>query len=227
MPKAMVPVGGQPLIYHTLQRLISSGATDIVINVHHFAEQIIDYVSKLHWEGVSINISDERNALLDTGGGLLQAAPLFSTDDSPILIHNVDILSNADLQAFYTESLNNEATLLVSERKTKRYLLFDDDLRLKGWTNIETGEVKTPYDKININSLHPYAFSGIHAFSPSLFTQMRFLGSKFSIIDFYLNACATANICACLQPGLKLLDVGKLDSLAQAEAWISTATNTR
>ncbi len=220
MPKAMVPVGGIPLIHRTLQRLIVAGATEIIINVHHFANQIVDYVSQLHYDGVRISISDESEELLDTGGGLLHAAPLFSADNSPVLIHNVDILSNADLRGFYSISLKNDATLLVSQRKTKRYLLFDNDMRLKGWTNIETGEVKSPFQNLNMDELHHYAFSGIHCFSPTLFSQMQTFGKKFPIIDFYLTACANANIRGSFQPNLRLLDVGKLDSLSQAEAWV-------
>lgn len=220
MPKAMVPIGGIPLIHRTLQRLIDSGATEIVVNVHHFANQVIDYISTLHWDGVLIKISDESSELLDTGGGLLHAAPLFSKDEQPILIHNVDILSNANLSNLYAQSIKNDATLLVSERKTKRYLLFDDEMRLKGWTNIETGEIKSPFEHLNIDKLHRYAFSGIHCFSPHLFAGMQSFGPKFSIIDFYLAVCAKVEIRGLFQPDLQLLDVGKLDSLAQAEAWI-------
>lgn len=219
MPKAMVPVGGRPLVDLTISRLLAAGATEIVINVHHFGEQITDYVTRKDW-GVKIRISDERHELLDTGGGLLQAAGLFSEDDSPILIHNVDILSNADLEKFYLNGFSHDATLLVSERETQRYLLFDDDMRLRGWTNLRTGETKSPYPDFDPDKLHRYAFSGIQAISPHLTQKMKEFGRKFPIMDFYLSHCAKADIRGFLQRDLKLLDVGKLDSLRQAEEWL-------
>ena len=136
MPKAMVSVGGEPLIRHVIEKLKASDAERIVVNVHHFAEQITDYLKDNNNFGVDIRISDESQKLLDTGGGIKKAAPLF-LGDRPILIHNVDILSNVDLQRFYAEADHEsgvDALLLVSERKTKRYLLFNDDMRLVGWT---------------------------------------------------------------------------------------------
>lgn len=220
MPKAMVPVGGRPLIDITLSRLVASGATEVVVNVHHFGQQIIDYVQTHDW-GVPVHISDERSELLDTGGGLFHARSLFTQDDTPILIHNVDILSNADLLRFYNEHIECEASLMVSERKTQRYLLFDDEMRLRGWTNVATGEVKSPYPDLRPEKLHHYAFSGIHCFSPRLFDLMKDFGTKFPIMDFYLNVCAKANIRGYIQPNLHLLDVGKTASLTEAEEWIS------
>lgn len=224
MPKAMVPVGGFPLIYHTLNRLIDQGASEIVVNVHHFASQIIDYVASRDW-GVPVRISDESEALLDTGGGLLQAATLFTPGDEPILIHNVDILSNADLRTFYEANRDCEAALMVSERVTQRYLLFDDEMRLRGWTNLATGEVRSPYPDLDVNSLHRYAFSGIHCFSPRLFEVMKDLGyaGRFPIMDFYLQVCAQVGIRGFVQPDLQLLDVGKLDTLSAAERWLAGA----
>ena len=150
MPKALVPVGGQPLLWHVIQKLRAAGFERIVINVHHFADQIIDYIEANQNFGLDIRISDERVALLDTGGGIKHALPLFDPS-MPILIHNVDILSNVDLAALYQATLESQADalLLVSQRQTKRYLLFADDDRLCGWTNIETGEVKGPLSTIH------------------------------------------------------------------------------
>ena len=140
MPKAMVPVCGEPLIAHTLRRLKAAGFDRAVVNVHHFGQQIIDFLSENDF-GIEVAVSDERDCLLDTGGGLRKAAPLLTAKEpaAPILIHNVDILSNADLPAFLAAAQENDVTLLVSRRDTKRYLLFDADNRLCGWTNIETG----------------------------------------------------------------------------------------
>ena len=155
MPKALVPLHGEPLLAHTLRRLIGSGATEAVVNVHHFGEQIIDYLARTDW-GIPVGISDERDALLETGGGLRKAAPLFHEPDAPILIHNVDILSNADLGALYAAAAPHDALLLVSDRPTQRYLLFDDDLRLRGWTNLATGEVRAlrETNSPNVESYH-------------------------------------------------------------------------
>lgn len=145
MPKAMVPVNGKPLVQILIEKLKSIGVTEIVINVHHFARQIIDFVEANDSFGINIKFSDETDMLLETGGGLKKAARLFS-NDKPILVHNVDILSNADLLSLYINATST--TLLVSQRNTQRYLLFDQDDRLVGWTNIATGEVKSPFPEI-------------------------------------------------------------------------------
>ena len=142
MPKALVPVAGEPLLAHVIRKLKAEGFTRIVVNVHHFADQIIDYLHT-HDFGVEIHISDETSKLLDTGGGIRHAAHWFGTD-SPVLIHNVDILSNANLSRLY-DSAVADAALLVSDRVTKRYLLFGEGKRLVGWTNVETGEVRSPH----------------------------------------------------------------------------------
>ena len=237
MPKALVRVGGEPLIKRVIENLINAGVDRIVVNVHHFAQQIIDYLNANNNFGIDIRISDETDGLLETGGGIKKAAPLFAPE-APILIHNVDILSNVDLSKFYQmatirekskgetgEHLSDntvDAVLLVSWRKTKRYLLFDDNMRLVGWTNIETGEVKSPYPDIDPKKCRMYAFAGIHAISPRLIKTMDSLPDRFGIIDFYLNACATHNIIGYAKDDLKLMDIGKLDTLAQAEEFLAT-----
>ena len=146
MPKALVPVAGRPLLDINIERLRQQGYNRFVVNVHHFAQQIVDHIATHYAEPQPhILISDESEKLLDTGGGLKKAAPLFS-DDEPVLIHNVDILDNVDYEWFSRQHQPDEdAVLLVSRRKTKRYLLFDNSMRLMGWINTETGEVKSPY----------------------------------------------------------------------------------
>ena len=226
MPKAMVSVGGEPLIKHVIKKLISAGTKRIVVNVHHFASQITEYLKENNNFNTDILISNESEKLLDTGGGIKKAASLFD-EDSPILIHNVDILSNVDLKKFYDEGCNidtengatvADAVLLVSERITKRYLLFNDDMRLVGWTNIETGEVRSPYPNLKVNDCKMFAFAGIHVISPRLFKMMNEeFPDKFGIIDFYLKACDRHTIKGYLKKDLKLLDVGKLDTLNEAE----------
>lgn len=222
MPKALVPVGGKPLLYHVIEKLKSAGIKKIVINIHHFGEMIIDYVKENNNFGIEIVFSDERQMLLETGGAIKHAVDLLG--DEPFLIHNVDILSNVDLEALinaHTES-NSAATLLVSKRNSTRALLFSSDGNLTAWTNKTTGEVKTPYSDIEISNLNEFAFSGIHIFTPRLFKYFGAYPEKFSIIDFYLNTCKEENIKAYTQDGLQLLDVGKLDSLEKAEEYVKS-----
>ena len=231
MPKALVRVGGEPLIKRVILNLAAAGVDRIVVNVHHFAGQIIDYLKDNDNFGLDIRISDETAGLLETGGGIKKAAPLFDPT-APILIHNVDILSNVDLREFYqiasqsekgkvkSEESECDAVLLVSWRKTKRYLLFNDDMKLVGWTNIETGEVRSPYPELNPKECRMYAFAGIHALSPRLLKMMDQFPDRFGIIDFYLKACATHNIKGYVKDDLKLMDIGKLDTLAQAEEFL-------
>ncbi|MDD3541727.1 MAG: sugar phosphate nucleotidyltransferase, partial [Petrimonas sp.] len=150
MPKALVPVAGKPLLWHTIQKLKAAGFDEIIINVHHFAGQIRQYIQDNNRFGIRIEFSDETQALLDTGGGIKKASWFFD-DEKPFLIHNVDILSDIDLQNlyhFHTNS-NSVATLVVSERKTSRYLLFDKNNHLAGWINEKSGETKSPFSDFN------------------------------------------------------------------------------
>lgn len=246
IPKALVRVGGEPLLKRVIFQLKDAGFTRIVVNVHHFSNQIIDYLHDNDNFGLDIRISDETDKLLETGGGIKKAYPLFAPSE-PILIHNVDILSNVDLQKFYqmeTKDLLNEnelltrqqadaaqsaavakqplaARLLVSERKTKRYLLFDDTMRLVGWTNIETGEVKSPYKNLDPKKYKMYAFSGIHMVAPSLFPLMDDEPDKFPIMDFYLKHCDKVRIEGYVKNDLKLMDVGKQETLKEAEKFLA------
>ena len=221
MPKALVRVGDKPLLAHVILKLKAAGFERIVVNVHHFAQQIVDYLRDNDSFGVDIRISDETEKLLETGGGIKKALPLFNAD-SPILIHNVDILSNVDLRELYeyAEDGHWDAMLLVSWRKTKRYLLFDDEMLLDGWTNIETGEVKSPYKGLDPASLKQYAFSGIHILSPSVFPLFDTMPDRFGIIDFYLKYCHQRAFLGKEKKDLRLLDVGKLETLQEAEEFL-------
>ena len=219
LPKALVPVAGKPLLAIIIERLRNAGVEEIVINIHHFGEQSLDYLSNNDF-GVNISVSDERESLLDTGGGLKKAVPLFSSSNEPILLHNVDILSNADIALFYEKSSTQAATLLVSSRKTSRYLLFDENNCLRAWQNVMTGEVRTPYADIDLGRLRPYAFSGIHCFSPSLFPFMESFAERFSLIDFYLQVCDKVDVKCEVKPDLRMLDVGKIDTLERAEEFL-------
>ena len=221
MPKALVPVGGQPLLWHVIQKLKDSGFDRIVINVHHLAQQIVDYLKANNNFNIDIRISDETEMLLETGGGIKKALPLFDSQ-SPILIHNVDILSNIDLAVIYDEAQqsNVDALLMVSWRKTKRYLLFDEEMILDGWTNIETGEIRSPYPAINPSDLKQLAFSGIHIISPHVFPLFQEMPERFGIIDFYLKYCHQCAFMGKEMKDLRLMDVGKIDTLSEAEQFI-------
>jgi len=228
IPKALVPVGGKPLIDLNIRKLQAQGYDRFVVNIHHFAQQIVDYVAEQDYAPL-VRFSDETEALLETGGGLKKAAPLFA-DDEPVLIHNVDILDNVDYGWFSRQhQADEDAVLLVSRRTTKRYLLFDNAMRLMGWKNIETGEIKSPYEYIRRTGLsqhgeplNVFAFSGIHSFSPRLFPLMDRFPDRFSIIDFYLSVCHRSHIVGLVKDDLQVLDVGKLDSLHAAEQFLTT-----
>ena len=228
MPKALVPVGGTPLLDLIIRRLMLQGYDRFVVNIHHFAQQIVDHVGQQDYAPL-VHFSDESDQLLETGGALKKAQHLFR-DDEPILIHNVDILDNVDYAWFRRQHQSDEdAVLLVSRRQTKRYLLFDNAMRLMGWKNIETGEVKSPYEYVRRTglsqhgeALNMFAFSGIHSFSPRLFPLMDRFPDRFPIIDFYLSVCHRAPIVGLLKEDLRVLDVGKVDSLEQAENFIQS-----
>lgn len=219
MPKALVPIDGKPLLHHLLHKLQHAGCSHVVINVHHHAQQIIEYVER-HDYGMRIAISDESNMLLDTGGGLRKAGSLLEGDE-PILVHNVDILSNIDfdtlLQSHHPDNL---ATVVVSQRNTSRYLLFDKEMRMRGWTNINSGDVKP--QGLDTTPLQQAAFAGIHIVSPRIFEQMRNMPDKFSIIDFYLQAMTEHRIMGYIPQDFTMLDVGKIDSLAPAEEFVKS-----
>ena len=220
-PKALVSIGGKTLLEHTVLKLKDAGFDHIVVNVHHFADQIIEFLRANQNVGIDIRISDERGQLLETGGGIRKAAPLLG--DQPFLIHNVDILSDTDVAALYKKHLQSgaDATLLVSKRHSSRALLFDKQGLLAAWRNKTTGEVRTPYEDLDLSKLDEFAFSGIHVFSPSLFPLMENYPDKFPIMDFYLKECAHVELKASVADHLKLIDVGKLDSIAEAESMLA------
>ena len=220
LPKALVPICGQPLLGHVLRKLQAAGYTEAVVNIHHFPSLIREYLSGRDF-GLEVHVSDESDALLETGGGVRHAKELLLPCDEPFLVHNVDIISDVDLSWFraqvHPEAL---ATLLVSDRPTQRYLLFrKGDLRLVGWTNIGTGEVRSPYRDLDPSACLRYAFSGIHLLSPAVFDAFDALGmpARFPIMDFYLEACARYPVYGVPAPGLTLVDVGKIETLPEAE----------
>ncbi|MGP1525937.1 MAG: nucleotidyltransferase family protein [Bacteroidales bacterium] len=223
IPKALVLVGGKPLLWHVINKLKSSGIEDFVVNVHHFPDAIIKYLNDNDL-GVKISVSDESRFLRETGGGIRFAESLLSAGGiEPFIVHNVDILSDLNIQKFVSAAKPEAlSTIVVSERKTSRYFLFDSGMRLCGWTNIATGEVKTPYENIDLMACRKLAFSGIHLMSGDIFNafEKEKAGDRFSITDFYIRACADYPIYGYLPDKLKLMDVGKIETVKEAESFL-------
>ncbi len=254
LPKALVPVGGKPLIEHICRKLIKTGIAEAVVNIHHFADKIEEWAARQDWVLTSkeqmtasektgkilIEFSDERKMLLETGGGILHARKQLEGCGN-FLVHNVDILSNADLVEFEHQVRPDAlATLLVSDRKASRYFLFQPEtMRLVGWMNPSTGETIMADPQIKPEDCKRLGFSGIHILSDRVFNLMdeymketaiptdETAGSKFSIRDFYLWAAGRTPIYGVVAPNLELIDVGKLDSLELAERFILQSPSLR
>lgn len=222
-PKALVPVGGIPMLRRVIDRLSEQGFDDVTLNVHHFAFEIIDFIKKEYLPVKNINISDETDELLETGGGILHAEKILSQDQSPFLVHNVDILSNANLKKIYEihEQSGNMITLLVSDRKSDRKLVFDNNLKLKGWINHKTGQTRPETLEVD-NDDKILAFSGIYIMSPNVFPIMRKYGFKgaFPIMDLFLSGIPELQIHGVCQDNLEILDIGKPDTLHRANLTI-------
>ena len=235
LPKALVPLAGKTLLQWQVEKLKAAGITDIVVNVHHFPDMIIDYLRQHDYFGCNIQVSDERDMLLETGGGLRKAKELLTSSpdspiaSSPILICNVDILSNIDiptlLQAYNPEEMG---VVVVSERDTQRYLLFNEKNRLCGWTNIATGEVKgeEAIRRLGDEAMKKLAFSGMQVLNPRVFDCMDEIvekkGEKFSLIDLYLNIAEKEILRAYIPENYRMMDVGKIAQLSEAEEFAST-----
>ena len=243
LPKALVPVGGRPLLEHVSRKLMASGINEAVVNVHHFADKIVDWISRQDWIStepgdmapgkILMQISDERKMLLETGGAVLHARK-YLEGCGHFLIHNVDIFSNCDLEWFCSQ-VRPEAlgTLLVSERETSRFLLFHPEtMRLVGWSNVNTGYFHLADKSIAMKECRALGFSGIHILSDKVLDMMdeyvreRGLpedpqtGTRFAIMNFYMWAAMKMPIYGVVAEDLRFLDVGKLDALAPAEEFI-------
>lgn len=218
-PKALVPVGGIPMLRRVMERLSEQGFDEVTVNVHHFADQIIGYLKNEDLPVDNVSVSDETEQLLETGGGLLHAEKFLACDKRPFLVHNVDILSNADLRYLYKahEDSGNHITLLVSDRSSDRKLVFDKNYVLKGWVNSKTGQTRP--DKLDISSDdRVLAFSGIYVMSPSVFPIMKTHGfsGAFPIMDLLLSDISELKISGVCQDGLEIIDIGKPDTLHRA-----------
>ena len=234
LPKALVPLAGKTLLQWQIERLKAAGITDIVVNIHHFPDMIIHYLRENDNFGCRIAVSDERDMLLETGGGLRKAKSLLlgsgsresGNNDEPILVCNVDILSNIDIPTLLRAYNPDEmGMVVVSSRDTQRYLLFDHDNRLRGWTNIATGEVRGPLSDNHypIANTRKLAFSGMQVLNPRIFEVMEKVvaekGEKFSLIDLYLSIAEKESLRAFIPENYRMMDVGKINQLSEAETF--------
>ena len=214
-PKALIQINGVPLLELIIKRLILFGFNSIIINVHHFGDQVINFLKEKNNFGVEIEISDERNKLLDTGGGLKKVSAFFN-DNKPFLVHNVDILSDLNLSELYQYHLISDsiATLAVQNRKSSRYFLFDKEKNLCGWKNEKTLETKITREPAG--SLTQLAFSGIQIIDPKIFELMP--GKNiFSLVELYLSIASKERITYFDHTGSVFLDLGKKENLILAE----------
>lgn len=214
-PKALAVVNNKTILQRNIEYLASFGIKDIIINVHHFADQIIDLVRRNNGFGSAISFSDETDEVLETGGGIKKAAWFFEKDTSPFTVMNVDVLTDMNLTDMISQHRQKSplATLAVSSRPTSRYFLFDDAGQLCGWRNVKTNEEKIsrPTEKYIEK-----AFSGIHVISPRIFPLMKMQG-KFSMVDVYLDLCKGNTISAFDLNNSNFIDVGKPESILKAQ----------
>lgn len=243
LPKALVPVCEKPLIEHVAKKLRAAGISEAVVNIHYFADKVEQWVNEQAWivtdrkeiaQGkMLVQISDERQLLLETGGAVLHARR-YLEGCGKFLIHNVDILSNCDIQWFEQQVKDDAlATLLVSRRKTSRFLLFDPEtLRLLGWLNTDTGDYHVTSPEINPVECLALAFSGIHILSDRVLALMEQYvkemglpvddekGTRFPIMSFYMWLAARYPVYGVIAENLEFIDVGKLDALKPAEEFV-------
>lgn len=212
-PKALALVNGIPLLERNIKYLQSFGINDFVINIHHFGEQIIDFLEKNNNFDSHIEISDERNELLETGGGLVFARK-FLDFEQDFIIMNADILTNLNISEFVKQhqEKKNLVTLAVSDRKSSRKLLFNPEMILRGWLNVETGEQRLAEFNKGFKAL---AFSGVHCINPKIFNKIKRSG-KFSIMEEYLDLMHTEKIHG-VEHKANLVDVGRPESVLEAE----------
>jgi len=216
-PKALIPLNGIPLLEIQIKKLIELGITDIIVNVHHFAEQVVQFLDRNKNFGANIIVSDESDQLLETGGGIKKASWFFE-GESDFLVHNVDVITNIDFKAMiaYHRQQNTLATLAVRNRQSGRYLLFDNENVLCGWQNVKTGETIMSRESLETRQL---AFSGIHLISTGIFSKLKQEG-KFSIIKTYLGLAADHPVKGYIHDDSYWFDVGTPEQLVDAENFL-------
>ena len=217
-PKALAIVNGKSLLQRNVEYLQKFGITDVVVNVHHFADQIVAAIEQNNGWGSHISISNETDHVLETGGGLLKAKQFLGEHQNFVMM-NCDILTNLDFNKLIAQHQENQAlaTLAIANRETSRYLLFNQNHEMVGWKNIKTQEIKLP-GKAKLGSAEPTpkAFSGIHVISNLIFEKINFKG-KFGMIDLYLDLCANNKIIGYDHSNDLVLDVGKPEAIILAE----------
>jgi len=213
-PKALVEVNNKTLLEHNIRYLQRFGIYEVIVNVHHFASSIEDVLFENDGFGSEVIISDERDMLLETGGGLKKAGWFFENENA-FVVMNVDVLTNLDLGKMIAAQNNSRAigTLAVMERASSRHLLFNGDMRLCGWVNNKTNESRISRAEPHLS---PFAFSGIQVLSQNIWTDIPFEG-KFSLVDLYLHVAANNIITGYNHTGNLFIDVGKPESIEQAE----------
>ncbi|MCU0333995.1 MAG: nucleotidyltransferase family protein [Chitinophagaceae bacterium] len=213
-PKALAVVNGKPVLQRNIEYLQQAGIYKVVVNVHHFADQIIAAVQQHSGWGSAVHISNESDAVLETGGGLQKAVSLFG-EARTVLLMNADILTDLPLNALLAQHAQTgaDATLAVTDRESSRCFLFDDDGRLCGWRNKKTGETRQPRSTSAL--IEEKAFSGIHVIQESIFRHLPFSG-KFSMVDVYLAVCNQYKITAFDHSQSKFIDIGTMEKLEAA-----------
>ncbi len=213
-PKALVELNGITLLERAIRKVNELNVSEIIVNIHHFGEQIVEFLEGKENFHLPIKISDERDQLLDTGGAILKARPILG-ESEPFLVYNVDILSSIDLNELsrYHSSRGGLATMAVRDRMTDRYMVFNPEMILSGWRNTKTGEEKLARNSIQLQN---YAFSGIQIVEPKIFSLITEVG-KFSVIQLYLRLAGQHNIYGFFDQSSLWMDLGKPEQLAEAE----------
>lgn len=219
MPKALVKVGGVPMLERVIRKLQGAGCDEFVVNVHHFAPMIQKFLADNDNFGSKIDVSVEEDHPLETGGGIKNAERLLSP--GCFLAHNADILSDADLALFVSRAHKGAlANLLVTDQPAQRCFLFDDSMRLCGWINNSTSEVRSPYKDFDPSKYRQLSFCGIHLISDAIFPLMAGWPEVFSITDFYLSVCDRYPIYGIEAAGISVIDIGSPEKLAQAQTMV-------
>ncbi|TDX00001.1 nucleotidyltransferase family protein [Dinghuibacter silviterrae] len=215
-PKALAQVNGKSLLQRNIEYLQRYGIKDVIVNVHHFSDQVIGEIERSKGWGSQVTISDETGGLLRTGGGLKHAAWYFG-DTDPFVVMNVDMLTNLDLDKMlaFHQSHGSKVTMAVTKRLTSRNFLFNDQGRLCGWINTQTGEQRMCRAD---HPLIPKAYSCINIFQPSVFPLITKTGA-FSIIDLYIEVAKHALVLGYDHTGDQLVDIGRPESIAKAEMY--------
>ena len=214
-PKALVEINHEPLLGMLIRRLAEAGFDDIIINVHHFAARITEFIKQKNFTGIRVEISDETDLILDSGGGLKKVAWFFN-DERPFLLYNLEILSDIDLAGLYQDHSCSGAlvTLVVRKRESERFMLFNDDINLCGWENNQTREHVMA--RPTTVRLHRYAFSRIQIVSPCIFNLITERGA-FSLVELYLRLASNHRIRGYPDNESIWMDLAKKEGLLEAE----------